>query len=91
MEDKKSFNLSDQFKTFWPVVLVVISLAAQWAILGQRVEAAEGRLDRQGNAITALQASDREREAQYAALNAKLDALNDNVLYIRNRIDNATH
>lgn len=91
MEDRKVFNFSEQFKTFWPAALVVISLAAQWAILGQRVSAAEQQLDRQGASIITLQANDREREAQYAALNAKLDALNDNVLYIRNRIDTATH
>lgn len=87
MDDKKPFNLSDQFKTFWPVVLVVVSLAAQWAILGQRVNTVEARLDRQGQAITTLQQSDTERQAQYAALSAKLDAVNDNLLYIRNRID----
>lgn len=87
MEDKKTITITDQVRTFWPVVLVVISLAAQWAILGQRVSTIEGRQDRQGQAITALQASDTERQAQYAALSAKIDAVNDNLLYIRNRID----
>lgn len=91
MEDKKIFDVAGAFRTFWPVVLVVVSLAAQWAILGQRVSATEARLDRQGAAIVTLQQSDTERQAQYAALSAKLDALGDNVLYIRNRIDASTH
>lgn len=74
----------------WAIVIVVASVVAQWAIFSTRLDTIEQRQDRQGTTIAALQTSVQDVQTQYAALNAKLDALNDNVLYIRNRIDTAT-
>lgn len=71
----------------WAIIIVIASIVAQWAIFSTRLTNDEGRLDRQSSAISTLQSSVNDVQTQYAALNAKLDALNDNVLYIRNRVD----
>lgn len=89
MEDKKTFNIGEQFRTFWPVALVIISLAAQWAILGQRVSALEDRVDRQGTSIADVRTQVAESQKDVAALNEKVDGVAENVNYIRSRIDNA--
>lgn len=81
----------DYIKGYWPIFLsvttVIVSLAAQWAVLGYRISAVEARQDRQGTAITALQGQTQTLTANYAELNAKIDAMNENVTYIRNRLD----
>lgn len=87
MEEKNYFSFTEQLKTFWPVVLVVVSLAAQWAILGQRVKSVEEHQDRQDITVAALQVSVSAVQTQYASLSAKLDAIDQNVNYIRTRID----
>lgn len=89
MEDKRLFTFADQFKTFWPVVLVVVSLAAQWAILGQRVNSLEDQVDRNGLAIIELRGQVQQNQQDYAALNQKVDGIKESVDYIRNRIDRA--
>ena len=89
MEDRKGFNFSEQFKTFWPVVLILISLAAQWAILGQRVSNLEKQVDGTASAIVELRSQVQESKQDYAALNEKVDGIKDSVDYIRNRIDTA--
>ncbi len=89
MEQKRLFNLADQLRIFWPVALVVVSLAAQWAILGQRVSALENRVDRQGTSIADVRTQVAESQKDVAALNEKVDGVAENVNYIRSRIDNA--
>lgn len=74
----------------WAIALVIASVIAQWAVFGVRLDNIEGRQDRQGTAITDLQDQLTQTQSQYAALNAKVDAVSDNVLYIRQRIDEAT-
>lgn len=72
----------------WALAIVIASVIAQWSVFGVRLTNIEQRQDRQGATIVSLQSSVADVQTQYAALNAKLDALGDNVLYIRNRIDN---
>lgn len=85
--------MPDALKNYWPIMIsavtIVVSIATQWAIFGSRLAAVESRQDRQGTAISALQDATTQQQANYAALSAKLDALSDNVSYIRSRIDNA--
>lgn len=80
-------TIFDYIIKVWPIIAIVLSLVAQWAIFGVRIASLEDRQNRQGTAIVSLQASVADVQTQYAALNAKLDALGDNVLYIRTRID----
>lgn len=78
---------------YWPIFVslmaIIVSLSAQWAVFGVRISAVEDRQDRQGTAIATLQDSFTTQQSNYAALAAKLDAVNENVVYIRSRIDNA--
>ncbi len=74
----------------WALIIVASSLIGQWYVTTARLDTIEARQDRQGAAITALQTSVADVQTQYAALNAKLDAIDSNVNYIRSRIDNAT-
>lgn len=69
------------------IATVVASLITQWAVFGVRLSAVESRQDNQEATLTALQTSLTTQIANYAALSAKIDALTDNVNYIRNRID----
>lgn len=71
------------------VMTVIVSLITQWAVFGVRISNIEARQDRQGTALQSVQDSLTQQLANYAALAAKLDALNESVLYIRNRIDSA--
>lgn len=71
------------------VVTVFISLITQWAVFGVRLSNVESRQDRQSAAIVSLQDNVAQQQANYAALSAKIDALTDNVSYIRSRIDSA--
>lgn len=89
MSDLKLPTLSDHFRTFWPVVLIVVSLAAQWAILGQRVNSLEDQVDTNSIAIVELRSQVQESQKDYAALNQKVDSIAESVNYIRNRIDTA--
>lgn len=89
MPEIKTFNLTEMFRTFWPVVLVVVSLAAQWAILGQRVSASEEKIQLNTVAITEIRGDVQETKQNYAALEEKVDGIKESVDYIRNRIDRA--
>lgn len=74
-----------------PIVIGIATLIASYsvnvALYGYRLSAVEARQDRQGTAITSLQASVADVQTQYAALNAKLDGIDSTVNYIRSRID----
>lgn len=86
--------MNDTLTKYWPILFslssILISLVAQWAILGQRITAIEARQDRQSTAVLALQTQTSDLSNNYATLAAKLDAINDNVNYIRSRIDRVT-
>lgn len=66
---------------------VIASYSVNTALYGYRLTSIEARQDRQGTAITSLQTSVADVQTQYAALSAKLDAIDSNVTYIRNRLD----
>lgn len=85
----KPLNFADAFKTLWPVFLIVMSLVAQWTLLGQRVETLEERVDRQGTSLTELRSQVTESQKDVAALTEKVDGIKESVEYIRNRIDRA--
>lgn len=84
----------DYFRTYGSLLIalatIIVSLVAQWAVFGTRLTAAEQREDRQGTAITALQNTLTQQQADYAALSAKIDGISDNVSYIRSRIDHVS-
>lgn len=88
-EQKPNFLVEFLAKNAWALVIVATSVAAQWAVFGVRLDNLEARVDRQGTAITDIRSQVQETQNQYAALNAKVDALKDGVDYIRNRIDRA--
>lgn len=87
--------MPDIIKNYWQIVFaittIVISLAAQWAIYGVRLQSLEDRQDRQGTAIMNLQTEQVDSASQYLALKTKVDLMYDSVIYIRNRIDSAIH
>lgn len=83
-------NVTRYWPIFFSLTSILVSLIAQWAILGTRITAIEGRQDRQGAAITTIQDQVARQAADYAALAAKIDSINDNVNYIRSRIDRVT-
>lgn len=86
--------MQEYIKQYWPVIFsvttIIVSLLTQWVLLGYRISAVESRQDRQGSAITDIQAQLSTQAANYAALSAKLDAIDNDVTYIRQRIDNVT-
>lgn len=88
--EKKEGALSSFLaKNAWALIIVTSSVVGQWAVFGARLDNLEARVDRQGTAITDIRSQVQETQNQYAALNAKVDALKDGVDYIRNRIDRA--
>lgn len=82
---------SDYIKTYWPIVMslltIGVTIVTQWALLGQRITALESRQDRQEQAVVDVKAQLTVQAANYAALSAKIDAIGDNVSYIRSRVD----
>lgn len=79
------------FQTYWTigftVITVMISIAAQWSLFGYRLTSVEQRQDRQGEAITAIQNTLTAQASEYAALNATINAISDNVDYIRSQVE----
>lgn len=86
--------MNDYVKAYGSIALaittVMVSLVTQWAVYGIRIANVESRQDRQAAAIMVIQGQITDQVANYAALQAKLDAIKDNVDYIRSRIDRAT-
>lgn len=71
------------------LIAAAISFVSMYAVDNYRLNTLSDRQDRQRTAITAIQDQITTQATNYAALSAKLDALGDNVLCIRNRIDSA--
>lgn len=88
-------GMGDYLRTYWPVIIFLVgtfvSLVTQWAVLGIRLSNVEARQDRQGDAITDVKNQLTQQAANYAELKAKLDAISDNVAYIRSRMDKLTN
>lgn len=68
---------------------IIISLVTQWAIFGVRLASVEERQNRQGTTIQALQSQVTGLANDISGMKEKLNSINDNVNYIRNRIDRA--
>lgn len=71
------------------LIAAIFSFVSMYAVDNYRINSLQDRQDRQGTVIATLQSQQTEQATNYAALSAKLDALGDNVLYIRSRIDSA--
>lgn len=71
------------------VATIAISIVTQWAVLGQRISSIEERQNMQGASIISIQAQIQAQATDSAELKAKIEAINDNIVYIRNRIDRA--
>ena len=90
MDNSKQTFLFDFVKNnAWALVIVFASVVGQWYVFTARLDNIEARQDRQGTALQDLQTSVAGVQTQYAALSAKLDAIDSNVNYIRSRIDAA--
>lgn len=72
------------------IATVAISLITQWAIFGVRLTNLEQRQDRQGTTIVTIQTQVTGLANDISGIKATLGAINDNVNYIRNRIDKVT-
>ncbi len=73
-----------------PIVTAIISISGVWATFGIRISEIEARQDRQGTTITTLQTQVTGLANDISGIKATLGAINDNVNYIRNRIDKVT-
>lgn len=71
----------------WSLVIAAVTMISTFALYGIKIQNLEERADRQGVALTTVQTSLANTQSQYAALSAKIDAMNDLLIYIRNRID----
>lgn len=66
---------------------IIATYSINTALYGYRLGTLEDRQDRQGISIQALQTAQALQASQYAELKATLNAVNDNVNYIRTRVD----
>lgn len=73
----------------WALIIVAASVIGQWAVFGVRLDSIEARVERQGTSISDIRSSLAETQNQYAALEAKLEGIDQNVNYIRTRLDAA--
>ena len=84
----------DTIRSYWPIFIslagILVSLVAQWAVFGVRLNALEDKQDKQEQSIMAVRDLQVLQTANYAELKAKLESVGDNVNYIRSRIDSAT-
>lgn len=81
---------SNFLRNYWPIILVVVSIIAQWSVLGLRIGNVEARQDRQSEAIMQVQKDIVAQAVSTGKLEAKIDAIGDSVSYIRSRIDAVT-
>lgn len=71
----------------WVLAISAATIISTFTLYGVRISAVEARVDRQGTAIATMQTALASQQSQYSALNAKLDAMNDLLVYIRSRVD----
>ncbi len=85
--------MTNYIKIYWPIFFslatVLVSLVSVWATYGIRLQNVENRQDRQSAAIMAIQTELQTQAKDSARLEAKVDAIDNNVDYIRGRIDRA--
>lgn len=76
-------------KNIVAIILALVSFVSIYAVNNYRINALEEEQNKQDGKIMVLQSQQVEAIANYAALAAKLDAVNDTVNYVRDRIDAA--
>lgn len=76
---------------YWPMVVTIVTVllgvGAQWAVYGLQISDLRATQARQAVDIANLQTQVSLQASEYASLKATIDAINDNVTYIRSRID----
>lgn len=86
--------MSNFFRQYWPLAVTLLTtlaaVASSYAIYGFRIAALEARQDRQGATIASIQTQLTTQAQNYAELKATLQAMSDNLNYIRNRVDRLT-
>ncbi len=87
-------TINEYIRTYWPIFVTIVTLAVGLyindSIQNVRITALEVRQDRQATAIMTLNTQMTNVVTNFAALSSKVDAINENVTYIRNRIDRVT-
>ena len=86
-ENQKDY-VSNYLK-YWPVVLFIGGIISTWAVFGVRLAGVEARQDRQADTIRMLQGQVTDLGNDISGIKAKIESINDNVNYIRDRIDRA--
>lgn len=90
----KPTPIMDYIKIYWPIFVTLVTLAVAMVVRDTgneaRITALESRTDRQGTAIMVLQGQVTTLANDVSSMKATLDAVNQNVSYIRNRIDRVT-
>lgn len=71
----------------WAIIIVSASVIGQWAVLGTKVTGVEERVGNLETADISFREELNANKSDVAALNAKVDAVSENVTYIRSRID----
>lgn len=86
--------MTDYIKAYWPIFMsvatVLVTLVMQWAVFGYRISNIESRQDQQANTISEMQKQVTGLASDITGVKVKVDLINDNVNYIRNRIDRVT-
>ncbi len=87
--------MNEYIRTYWPIFVTILTLAVTAftndAIQTYRISSLEGRQDRQAASIMAVQTTLATQASDAARLAAKIDAISDNVNFIRDRIVKVTN
>lgn len=87
-------NVTDYIKTYWPIFVTLLTISVTMIVKDTsneaRITALELRADRQGTTIMLLQGQVTGLANDVSSMKATVDAINNNVNYIRNRIDRVT-
>lgn len=88
-ENPRQNNVLMEFlaKNAWALILVTSSVVAQWAVFGTRLDSLEHRVTTHEEILSDTRAQLAETQNQYSALEAKLEGIDENVNYIRSRLD----
>jgi len=86
--------IAEYVKNYWPIFVTIVTMGVTMVVRDTnneaRISALESRADRQGNSIMTLQVQVTNLSTDVSGIKATLDAVNQNVTYIRNRIDRVT-
>lgn len=87
-EDKNPNGISPFLaRNAWAIIIVAASVVAQWAVFGTRLDSIEQRVETHEKVLSDTRAQLAETQNQYSALEAKLEGIDQNVNYIRTRLD----